>query len=98
MIISPSVADTATYECTVTNDAGEDRRTVDLTVQGRTDLVCGLKVITMISFLFTTSQRGVLVHLPNIHFQCRKKKIHDQALEICQGWKHVVFFLFVVAF
>ncbi|KAF5916712.1 hypothetical protein HPG69_005507 [Diceros bicornis minor] len=33
VIISPSVDDTATYECTVTNDAGEDKRTVDLTVQ-----------------------------------------------------------------
>ncbi|XP_038527072.1 hemicentin-1 isoform X3 [Canis lupus familiaris] len=33
VIISPSVDDTATYECTVTNDAGEDQRTVDLTVQ-----------------------------------------------------------------
>ncbi|XP_064450302.1 hemicentin-1 isoform X2 [Mirounga angustirostris] len=33
VIISPSVDDTATYECTVTNDAGEDKRTMDLTVQ-----------------------------------------------------------------
>ncbi|XP_055275069.1 hemicentin-1 isoform X4 [Moschus berezovskii] len=33
VIISPSVDDTATYECTVTSDAGEDKRTVDLTVQ-----------------------------------------------------------------
>ncbi|MXQ87588.1 hypothetical protein E5288_WYG017782 [Bos mutus] len=33
VIISPSVDDTATYECTVTNDAGEDKRAVDLTVQ-----------------------------------------------------------------
>nr|XP_048286978.1 hemicentin-1 isoform X1 [Myodes glareolus] len=33
VIISPSVDDTARYECTVTSDAGEDKRTVDLTVQ-----------------------------------------------------------------
>ncbi|XP_007935886.1 hemicentin-1 [Orycteropus afer afer] len=33
IIISPSVDDTATYECTVTNDAGEDKKTMDLTVQ-----------------------------------------------------------------
>ncbi|XP_004688211.1 PREDICTED: hemicentin-1 [Condylura cristata] len=33
VIISPSVDDTATYECSVTNDAGEDTRTVTLTVQ-----------------------------------------------------------------
>ncbi|XP_077013357.1 hemicentin-1 isoform X4 [Tamandua tetradactyla] len=32
VIISPSVDDTAAYECTVTNDAGEDKRTMDLTV------------------------------------------------------------------
>lgn len=50
VIISPSVDDTATYECTVTNDAGEDKRTVDLTVQGNIVLVCRLKVIRMTSF------------------------------------------------
>ncbi|XP_073903349.1 hemicentin-1 isoform X3 [Castor canadensis] len=33
VIISPSVDDTASYECTVTNDAGEDKRTMHLTVQ-----------------------------------------------------------------
>ncbi|KAM4861104.1 hemicentin-1 [Thomomys bottae] len=33
VIISPTVDDTASYECTVTNDAGEDKRTIDLTVQ-----------------------------------------------------------------
>ncbi|XP_023559876.1 hemicentin-1 [Octodon degus] len=33
VIISPAVDDTAAYECTVTNDAGEDKRTVDLAVQ-----------------------------------------------------------------
>ncbi|XP_011902754.1 PREDICTED: hemicentin-1 isoform X2 [Cercocebus atys] len=33
VIISPSVDDTATYECTVANGAGDDKRTVDLTVQ-----------------------------------------------------------------
>jgi hypothetical protein len=38
VIISPSVDDTASYECTVTSDAGEDKRAVDLTVQGRTSL------------------------------------------------------------
>uniref|UniRef100_A0A8C6QPP1 Hemicentin-1 n=1 Tax=Nannospalax galili TaxID=1026970 RepID=A0A8C6QPP1_NANGA len=33
IIISPSVDDTASYECTVTSEAGEDMRTIDLTVQ-----------------------------------------------------------------
>lgn len=42
--------DTATYECTVTNDAGEDKRTVDLTVQGRAGLLCGVQV-TLTSFI-----------------------------------------------
>ncbi|KAB1258936.1 Hemicentin-1 [Camelus dromedarius] len=38
VIISPSVDDTATYECTVTNDAGEDKRTMDLAVQGTIEI------------------------------------------------------------
>ncbi|XP_075384531.1 hemicentin-1 isoform X2 [Tenrec ecaudatus] len=33
VILSPSVDDTASYECTVTNEAGADKRTVDLNVQ-----------------------------------------------------------------
>ncbi|XP_047376654.1 hemicentin-1 isoform X1 [Sciurus carolinensis] len=33
VILSPSVDDSSTYQCTVTNDAGMDQRTVDLTVQ-----------------------------------------------------------------
>lgn len=35
VIISPTVDDTAVYECSVSNDAGEDQRAVELTVQGR---------------------------------------------------------------
>lgn len=66
--------DTATYECTVTNDAGEDTRTVDLTVQGRTGLVCGLKVIIMISFLlFTTSQRASFSTYQTFTFNVEKE-------------------------
>lgn len=30
--------DTAVYECSVSNDAGEDQRAVELTVQGRGDI------------------------------------------------------------
>uniref|UniRef100_A0A8C3GM35 Hemicentin 1 n=1 Tax=Cairina moschata TaxID=8855 RepID=A0A8C3GM35_CAIMO len=33
VIISPTVDDTAVYECSVSNNAGEDRRAVELTVQ-----------------------------------------------------------------
>lgn len=38
VILSPTVDDTAVYECSVSNDAGEDRRAVELTVQGREDV------------------------------------------------------------
>lgn len=38
VIISPTVDDTAVYECSVSNDAGEDQRAVELTVQGREDI------------------------------------------------------------
>ncbi|NXJ63832.1 HMCN1 protein, partial [Rostratula benghalensis] len=33
VLISPTVDDTAVYECSVSNDAGEDQRAVELTVQ-----------------------------------------------------------------
>ncbi|KAL9846109.1 hemicentin-1 isoform 2-T2 [Geothlypis trichas] len=33
VIISPTVDDTAVYECSVSNEAGEDQRAIDLTVQ-----------------------------------------------------------------
>ncbi|XP_014802303.1 PREDICTED: hemicentin-1 [Calidris pugnax] len=33
VIISPTVDDTAVYECSVSNDAGEDQRAIELTVQ-----------------------------------------------------------------
>lgn len=51
--------DTATYECTVTNDAGEDQRTVDLTVQGTTGLVCRLVALIMIHFIIPLIHRRV---------------------------------------
>lgn len=38
VIISPTVDDSAVYECSVSNDAGEDERAVELTVQGRGDI------------------------------------------------------------
>lgn len=38
VIISPTVDDTAVYECSVSNAAGEDQRAIDLTVQGRGDI------------------------------------------------------------
>lgn len=38
VIISPTVDDTAVYECSVSNAAGEDQRAIDLTVQGIEDI------------------------------------------------------------
>lgn len=34
MVIAPTVEDTAVYECEVTNEAGNQTRSIDLTVQG----------------------------------------------------------------
>ncbi|KAK4820389.1 hypothetical protein QYF61_025563 [Mycteria americana] len=39
VIISPTVDDTAVYECSVSNDAGEDQRAVELTVQGAVEIL-----------------------------------------------------------
>ena len=36
VVMAPTVEDTAMYECLVSNEAGEDSRTVNLTVQGQT--------------------------------------------------------------
>ena len=52
--------DTATYECTVTNGAGDDKRTVDLTVQGRTGWEHGLKDDNTILHHSNTLQEGSL--------------------------------------
>ncbi|ELV11507.1 Hemicentin-1 [Tupaia chinensis] len=64
VIISPSVDDTATYECTVTNDAGEDKRTVALTVQAdeATDFLVTKQAPTVI----TCTASGV--PFPSIHW------------------------------
>lgn len=48
VIISPSVDDTGRYECAVTSDAGEDKRTVDLTVQGRVSVEVGRMTHAMV--------------------------------------------------
>lgn len=34
VILSPTVEDTALYECIVTNEAGKDQRTISLMVEG----------------------------------------------------------------
>lgn len=35
VIIAPTVEDTALYHCVVTNEAGEDSRSIELTVHGK---------------------------------------------------------------
>nr|XP_055175129.1 hemicentin-1 isoform X2 [Nyctereutes procyonoides] len=69
VIISPSVDDTATYECTVTNDAGEDQRTVDLTVQvppSIADEPADLLVTKHAPTIITCTASGV--PFPSIHW------------------------------
>ncbi|XP_065792281.1 hemicentin-1 isoform X2 [Muntiacus reevesi] len=69
VIISPSVDDTATYECTVTNDAGEDKRTVDLTVQvppSIADEPTDFLVTTHTPTVITCTASGV--PFPSIHW------------------------------
>lgn len=75
IIISPSVDDTATYECSVTNDAGEDKRTVDLTVQGRTILVCKLNIILMTSFVIPPSQEDFPFLVVNTYFCVERERL-----------------------
>ncbi|XP_044123231.1 hemicentin-1 isoform X1 [Neovison vison] len=79
VIISPSVDDTATYECTVTNDAGEDKRTVDLTVQvppsiadEPTDFVVTKHAPTVI----TCTASGV--PFPSIHWTKNGIRLHPR--------------------
>ncbi|TKC39276.1 hypothetical protein EI555_002961, partial [Monodon monoceros] len=69
IIISPSVDDTATYECTVTSDAGEDKRTVDLTVQvppSIADEPTDFLVTTHAPTVITCTASGV--PFPSIHW------------------------------
>ncbi|XP_068397521.1 hemicentin-1 isoform X4 [Eschrichtius robustus] len=69
VIISPSVDDTATYECTVTSDAGEDKRTVDLTVQvppSIADEPTDFLVTTHAPTVITCTASGV--PFPSIHW------------------------------
>lgn len=75
--------DTATYECTVTNDAGEDRRTVDLTVQGRAGFMRGVKV-TLTSFILPAFSS----HLP-FPFRVEIEKMSDNTgnLEALETWR-----------
>ncbi|XP_038613568.1 hemicentin-1 [Tachyglossus aculeatus] len=69
VIISPSVDDTAAYECFVSNDAGEDRRTVHLLVQvppSIADETTDLVVTKLSPAVMTCTASGVPA--PSVHW------------------------------
>ncbi|XP_027560313.1 hemicentin-1 isoform X2 [Neopelma chrysocephalum] len=69
VIISPTVDDTAVYECSVSNDAGEDQRAVELTVQvppSIADEATELLVTKLSSVLISCTASGVPV--PSLHW------------------------------
>lgn len=69
IIISPSVEDSATYECTVTNDAGQDKRTMTLNVQGKVGLAGTRKRLIPLCWSFS----------PLHNTLCRKSKMFTRS-------------------
>ncbi|XP_046779309.1 hemicentin-1 isoform X23 [Gallus gallus] len=69
VIISPTVDDTAVYECSVSNDAGEDQRAVELTVQvppSIADEATDLLVTKLSPVVISCTASGVPV--PSVHW------------------------------
>uniref|UniRef100_A0A8C3N479 Hemicentin-1 n=1 Tax=Geospiza parvula TaxID=87175 RepID=A0A8C3N479_GEOPR len=69
VIISPTVDDTAVYECFVSNDAGEDQRAIDLTVQvppSIADEATELLVTKLSPVVISCTASGV--PLPSVHW------------------------------
>uniref|UniRef100_A0A8C5X6K5 Hemicentin-1 n=1 Tax=Malurus cyaneus samueli TaxID=2593467 RepID=A0A8C5X6K5_9PASS len=69
VIISPTVDDTAVYECSVSNDAGEDQRAVELTVQvppSIADEATELLVTKLSPVMVSCTASGVPV--PTVHW------------------------------
>ncbi|XP_009071332.1 PREDICTED: hemicentin-1-like, partial [Acanthisitta chloris] len=69
VIISPTVDDTAVYECSVSNDAGEDQRAVELTVQvppSIADEATDLLVTKLSPVMISCTSSGVPV--PSVHW------------------------------
>ncbi|XP_071607418.1 hemicentin-1 isoform X3 [Heliangelus exortis] len=69
VIISPTVDDTGVYECSVSNDAGEDGRTVELTVQvppSIADEAMDLLVTKLSPVIISCTASGVPV--PSVHW------------------------------
>ncbi|NXF12445.1 HMCN1 protein, partial [Smithornis capensis] len=69
VILSPTVDDSAVYECSVSNDAGEDQRAVELTVQvppSIADEATDLLVTKLSPVLISCTASGVPV--PSLHW------------------------------
>ncbi|NXY61032.1 HMCN1 protein, partial [Callaeas wilsoni] len=69
VIISPTVDDTAFYECSVSNDAGEDQRAIELTVQvppSIADEATELLVTKLSPVVVSCTASGVPV--PSVHW------------------------------
>ncbi|XP_068809627.1 hemicentin-1 isoform X4 [Struthio camelus] len=69
VIISPTVDDTAVYECSVSNDAGEDQRAVELTVQvppSIADEATDLLVTKLSPVVISCTASGIPV--PSVHW------------------------------
>ncbi|NXV13679.1 HMCN1 protein, partial [Cepphus grylle] len=69
VIISPTVDDAAVYECSVSNDAGEDQRAVELTVQvppSIADEATDLLVTKLSPVVISCTASGVPV--PSVHW------------------------------
>ncbi|KFP01647.1 Hemicentin-1, partial [Calypte anna] len=69
VIISPTVDDTGVYECSVSNDAGEDHRAVELTVQvppSIADEAMDLLVTKLSPVIISCTASGVPV--PSVHW------------------------------
>uniref|UniRef100_A0A663M826 Hemicentin 1 n=1 Tax=Athene cunicularia TaxID=194338 RepID=A0A663M826_ATHCN len=69
VIISPTVDDTAVYECSVSNDAGQDQRAVELTVQvppSIADEATDLLVTKLSPVVISCTASGVPV--PSVHW------------------------------
>ncbi|NWV14212.1 HMCN1 protein, partial [Ptilonorhynchus violaceus] len=69
VIISPTVDDTAVYECSVSNDAGEDQRAVELTVQvppSIADEATDLLVTKLSPVMVSCTASGVPI--PTVHW------------------------------
>ncbi|KAJ1172187.1 hypothetical protein NDU88_004037, partial [Pleurodeles waltl] len=84
VIISPTVEDTGVYDCVVVNEAGEDQRSIDLTVQvppSIADEVTDLLVTKMSPVVITCNAVGVPT--PLIHWTKNGLKL----LPIGQGYR-----------